>query len=295
MEHAERDVVFVTLDSCRYDTAREARTPNLDRLGPLVEAETSGTYTLPAHAAFFNGRLPVPVRSPYRIAGATYRFVWRSEAARVTDAAVAVYTAGPTVMHHYRSRGYLVLGAGGVSFFDPAVPSNWLPGLFDDFRYFGLDQRVGRVLAAAIRDRDTTLSLSHVDTLARRCRAAPRFFLFVNCPSTHFPYCTPANRLTRTTRRLLVEVTRAQYSKWNAEPRGHISPDDVVTLREMQKSALEWADDRLGELFARLRDRQPLVVVCADHGEEFGDGGRFGHGHAHGTVTTVPLWCGVLG
>lgn len=63
----------------------------------------------------------------------------------------------------------------------------------------------------------------------------------------------------------------------------------------MQRRALEWADTRLGDLFSRLNTRHPLVVVCADHGEEFGEGGRFGHAHPHPTVATVPLWCGVLG
>src|SRR5262245_31779315 len=60
-------VLFVTLDCLRLDVARacleQGRTPNLAAVLPSSgwEArETPGTFTLPAHLAFFHGFLPTP-------------------------------------------------------------------------------------------------------------------------------------------------------------------------------------------------------------------------------------------
>src|SRR4051794_15670784 len=62
------DVLFVTLDCLRLDVARaclqQGRTPNLAAVLPREgwEArETPGTFTLPAHLAFFHGFLPTPL------------------------------------------------------------------------------------------------------------------------------------------------------------------------------------------------------------------------------------------
>src|SRR4051812_44144485 len=61
------DVLFITLDTLRYDVAqqclREGRTPNLARVLPTGgwEARHSpGNFTFAAHQAFFAGFLPTP-------------------------------------------------------------------------------------------------------------------------------------------------------------------------------------------------------------------------------------------
>lgn len=288
--HADRDVVLVTLDSCRYDTATRASTPSLDRLGPLRRAETSGTFTLPAHVAFFSGMTPRPLDGGHDLAGQSYRSIWRSTAARPSTTATAVPFSGPMLMDHYRRRGFRMIGAGGVTFFDPKEPGNWLPGLFDTFHYYG---RANATAAdTRVRYRDESLTLAHPEFLADDALATKRFFLFINCPSTHIPYTTPNTRLTSSTRILLERLYSLHDSKQTAPDA--FTPDEIATLRTMQARALEWADRQLGILFARLAEREPLVMVCADHGEEFGDDGRYGHGHPHPSVTTVPLWSGIL-
>src|SRR5438093_13091232 len=61
------DVLFVTLDTLRYDVARDAlaagRTPNLAAVlpgGRWEERHSPGTFTYAAHQAFFAGFLPTP-------------------------------------------------------------------------------------------------------------------------------------------------------------------------------------------------------------------------------------------
>ena len=62
------DVLFVTLDTLRYDVARDAvaagRTPRLGEVlpgGQWEERQSPGSFTYAAHHAFFAGFLPTPV------------------------------------------------------------------------------------------------------------------------------------------------------------------------------------------------------------------------------------------
>lgn len=286
----ERSVLFVTLDSCRYDVAATARTPTLRSLGPLLRAESAGTYTLPAHSAMFNGFLPRPDNGFYPIDGRRYRAIWRSSSARPTSDAIGVPFTGRTVMDHYAAGGWHTMGAGGVTFFDNWDPGNLLPTFFQEFHYFA---NTGAGSPSGPRDRVDELALSHVDELTQRWLEFERFFVFINCASTHIPYTTPGCQLTERNRRTLEQLYVLHREKEGTRD-PTLTGDEISALLGMQRCALEWADAQLGRLFDKIRHRAPLVVVCADHGEEFGEGGRFGHAHSHPTVATVPLWCGVL-
>src|SRR6476469_5211768 len=58
----EANLLFVTFDCLRHDVAdrcaAEGRAPALPR--SWEKRETPGTFTLPAHLAFFHGFLPTP-------------------------------------------------------------------------------------------------------------------------------------------------------------------------------------------------------------------------------------------
>lgn len=291
---ATRDVVLVTLDSCRYDTARAARLPALSALGPLQRAESPGTYTLPAHAAMFTGFLPRPVSGCFELGGKRLGGIWRSAAARAHPLDGGIAFAAPSLMDHYADQGYRVVGAGGVTFFDPNHPCNILPTRFPEFHYFGRDAASPADAASRVVDRDVSLTLAHVDELAEVCLQAERFFCFINCPSTHIPYTSPAAVLTEETTTLVERLYRLHDATAPHAEHGPLDTEEAATLQDMQRRSLEWADAQLGRFFTHLADRRPLVAVCGDHGEEFGEGGRYGHGHPHPTVTTVPLWCGLL-
>jgi hypothetical protein len=67
------DILLLTLDSLRYDVAREClrqgRTPNLAALLPGAaweERHSPGSFTFAAHAGFFAGFLPTPARPSAR-------------------------------------------------------------------------------------------------------------------------------------------------------------------------------------------------------------------------------------
>jgi arylsulfatase A-like enzyme len=79
------------------------------------------------------------------------------------------------------------------------------------------------------------------------------------------------------------------------ERRADVTPEYVASGVERYDTAIRYATDELGELLDEL-DRDglldgALVVVTADHGEEFFEHGGFSHGYSlHEEVLRVPLF-----
>ena len=60
------NLLMLTYDSCRYDSAIKAHTPVLDSYSPIHQAFSPATYTYPAHHSFFCGIFPyLPEPLPY--------------------------------------------------------------------------------------------------------------------------------------------------------------------------------------------------------------------------------------
>ena len=51
-------VLFLTLDSCRFDSFRDANIPELKSLAPLHKAQAPSYFTYGSHAAFWMGFTP---------------------------------------------------------------------------------------------------------------------------------------------------------------------------------------------------------------------------------------------
>src|SRR3982750_3567548 len=58
MEIDSNSVLFVTIDSCRYDTFASANVPVLRRVGPLHKAQAPSHFPFGSHAAMFAGFTP---------------------------------------------------------------------------------------------------------------------------------------------------------------------------------------------------------------------------------------------
>lgn len=261
-----RNHVLITLDSLRWDTFKVAHTPFLDSLGEWKEAYTPGTYTLPAHASFFAGKLPqvydgtdfydTDVRRPE---GETRECVnnkvqlWRlagPEAQRP-----ARYTIlGRNIIEGFHHAGLKTIGSGAMGWFNPATAAGAVFGEdFDDFVFYG-SPRARR----------------QIDTVIRAINDTKRnYFLFMNLGETHFPYIYEA-------------------CKWEGEVRNHTRPFGMPDeCHKRQRACLEFLDGQLARLFATVSNAQ--VVICADHGDAFGENGMWGHSFYHPKVMEVPM------
>src|SRR5687767_8463534 len=115
----EIDLLLVTLDALRYDVAArlhvEGRTPFLSSLlpGGWEERHSPGNFTYSAHAAFFAGFLPTPIRPGVH----PRRFALSFLGATTVGPETCMFDA-PDIVAGLRSRGYRTICIGGVGFFN---------------------------------------------------------------------------------------------------------------------------------------------------------------------------------
>jgi hypothetical protein len=247
------DLLFVTLDSLRYDVAHEAltqgRTPNLAAVlpgGTWEKRHSPGNFTYAAHQAFFAGFLPVPV-SP----GKHPRlFAVRFPGSETTTAQTCVFDTSDIVTG-LASRGYHTVCIGGVGFFNQLSPlGRVLPGLFAASYWSP---------ALGVTDPHSTENqVALAETILAGMPKEQRVFLFVNISAIHQPNC------------LFLEGAREDSLASHA-------------------AALEYVDCHVPRLFAALRRRAPvLCILCSDHGTAYGEDGYRGHRLGHPVVWTVP-------
>jgi len=124
------------------------------------------------------------------------------------------------------------------------------------------------------------------------------FFAFLNYMDAHDPYESPPPYEEQfsdpASIRLVHGLRHDRVIGW--------SPAEAEAAKGAYDGALAYLDSRLGELFTELERRgllaNTIVIVTADHGEEFGEHGVFYHGNSlYQTVSRVPLiitWTGHL-
>ena len=113
-------------------------------------------------------------------------------------------------------------------------------------------------------------------------RAPPvPFFAFLNFMDAHTPY-TPPDSFRSRFRSATVKPAAAKGS--SASPNERLTPADVQPKRDVYNGSIAYLDAELGVLFRELERRglldNTLVVVTADHGEEFAEHGLVEHGNS---------------
>jgi arylsulfatase A-like enzyme len=284
------NVVLITLDTARarnmslYGYERPT-TPELEGMGVagvvFEQALSTSSWTLPAHASLFTGR-------------------WHHEIS--ADYEVPLDDRFPTLAERLQSRGYLTAGfvanlrycgyetgldRGFIHYEDYkptlgqfALSATILESIVTNFRLRSLlrnDQHPNRKVADDLNDA--------VIEWLRRPRDRP-YFLFLNYFDTHEPYLPPEPF----DRHFGPGRERGRYSplhRWLYDPAaGHSNMGEREIKEEIDAydGALAYLDDRIGRLMAELRrldpDRETLIVITSDHGEEFGEHGVFEHGYS---------------
>lgn len=288
----EHNVLMSVADSCRLDTAENANIPFLSSVSRLRHCETPATYTLPSHMAFFTGNLPVLVDGdPNYLPG--IRQIWRSNNADASDKSIGMQFNGETVIEYYHQNNYNVIGAGGVSFFSSAK-NNILPNLFPKFLHFERPQN--KIKAENFPRTSEQFPLANIDKIICEVRDSMPFFVFINCPETHVPYDSPGAIISdeyRLAVQKIYEVDKCKHKLVSEVDR--LNENERSAILEAQRQSLEWIDSKLKELYQALDNGLPtLLIAMSDHGEELGEGGRYGHAHHHAIVMNVPLWCGII-
>ncbi len=283
----DHNVLFVTLDSCRFDTYQKASTPNLDLIDEVQAAETYANYTLPAHVCFFEGHLPRVMNeneeNPYYT---QKKHLWRVTTALETRRDIGVLLHAHTLQEGYRKREFQIRGFGGVWYFhdkESLLLKDYQEGefrCFEDHSYWDSGLKLNP------RPKGV-LPFSHVDEIAESVSKEHNWFIFINALATHRPYnIGPVDKGLGEMLEYVYQFRGGRQDptiKFNYENCGR-------HLHQLQVEALEYIDKQFGLLLEKLPNHKPMiVVVCGDHGESFGEDGRWGHMYNSSSVLTVPL------
>lgn len=263
-----RNVVLVVIDTLRQDRVGAygyARpiTPTLDRLaaaGALADGLAPSSWTRPSAGTIFTGLEPL-----------------RHQVAIKTDRIPATV---PTLPELLRARGFSTVGLTT----NGHVAAAW--GFDRGFDQFDATWNLGL-------GHDTPAAEVNRALAPRLARLRPPYFLYVHYLDPHQPYAPPKGWDGRPLPPDLAALAPLAEGP-NLPGGGGATRAQLEAASELYDGEVRAADAALGDLLDLLRERglerETLVVVLSDHGEEFGEHGRVGHGKTlDAEVVRVPL------
>jgi len=260
------NVLLISIDSLRPDHLgaygyERATSPNIDSLaaeGTLFEAAISTTtWTLPAHASMLTSLYP-------EVHGAS------QDGTRLSESAVLVserlredgYYTGAVVSAPYLHRDF-------------GFDQGW--DVYDDEPTI-FERRTENANPSHWGVTSPTVHARAVD-LIERADGAP-FFLFVHYWDVHYDYAPPPPYDTMFDPAYAGDVTSLNF-EFNEAIHRRMNPRDLQQVVALYDGEIAHTDAYVGKLFAELKARglwtNTMVVLTADHGDEFFEHGQKGH------------------
>jgi arylsulfatase A-like enzyme len=279
------NIVVLSIDSLRHDHLGSygyapPTSPVMDRLaaeGARFETALSTTsWTLPSHAALFTGLF--------------------DSAHGLVDNGLRLGEDHRTLAETLRESGYRTAGFYGGPYLHPTF------GLGQGFDTY---QSCMTTIEDAASDQDVRrfsrapIGASHRDVTGprtleevKRWLAEPgegSFFLFVHFWDVHYDYIPPKEYAELFTDPAYQgEVDGQDFAKIVRERRA-LEPEERDHVIALYDAEIRFTDDVIGRMLEHLPD-DTLVVITADHGEEFFEHGGWGHqGSLFDEQVRVPL------
>jgi hypothetical protein len=255
----QQSVLFITLDSCRYDTFVATNAPNLKTVGKLYRAMAPGYFTYASHQAMFVGFTPGRAAEIEPFINPKYSKIFRmaGSAAFSQKTGEPFTLGGKNIIDGFKSQGYLTIGSGAVGWFNPETETaRALIQDFDLFYYPG----------------DTYSLARQIEWISQHLHdSSQKVFVFLNIGETHTPYYY-------------------QGAAWSPEDNPCIpfgQKNNAQECRQRQQACLEYVDRQLEPLLKAFG--RGTIFICADHGDCWGEDGLWEHGFCHEKVLEVPL------
>lgn len=280
------NLLLITLDTLRADHLssygyERHTSPNIERLaqgGALFESAFSpSSWTLPAHASMFTGRLPSEHKADWTepldgryptLAEALAARGYRTGAFSANTSYVAPEWGLARGFSRFEAYGNSIVADAATTIYGKKLAVNLLPRL-------GYHDIPGRKRASEV-NRQFFEWLSQSDDHP--------FFAFLNYFDLHDPYLTVAPYRTQ----FSDEVTRGelinfQFQAGSFRRKPVLTPDEIQAEIDSYDGCLAYLDAQLGALLAelnRLGLDNTLIILTSDHGEAFGNHDLFGHGNS---------------
>lgn len=267
------NIIFIVIDtlSSQYilDEKLRAESPNIQRMidegTSFTHAYSTAPWTRPAIASLFTGELP-------------YRH-------QVRNLNSAISSETPTLAEELSKRGYDT--AGFVSHMLISEQTSFKRG-FDIYKMVQLKENVHE----AVTSKQVTQSALGWIEQQKEAKAPSPFFLFLHYFDPHYSY------------RHHKEFDRSSWYKGGLQS-GYtfrkfrkqidtLSSDDIRYMQNLHQEEISYTDRQIGKLLETVRKDPALhssvVILTADHGEEFAEHGGAGHGRTlYNEVLQVPL------
>ncbi|WP_206362063.1 hypothetical protein [Sphingomonas montana] len=253
---SDDSVLFVTLDSCRFDSFVAAYAPAAKSVSALYEAQAPSHFTYGSHAAMFVGFTPGVAALRKRFVNPKLGRLFRLAAAGHPGLSEPGFVvAGADIPDGFRNAGHHTIGSAAMGWFDPATAVS--ATLRDGFDTFQFEQHAGRQVAWIEEQIAASTAADH--------------FVFLNVGETHVPY-------------------HFEGADWPAAD-NPCTPFQAVDRRadcqHRQRLACEYVDRQIAPLIARFA--HATILLCGDHGDAWGEDGLWEHGISCPATLTVPL------
>lgn len=264
------DVVLISIDSLRRDHLssygyKRDTTPALDALAKdgqrYTQAISGSPWTLPAHMTMMTG-------------------LWPTEHQVIEDDRKLADEV-PMIAERMQAAGYAT--AGFVSAIYVSKDYGFARG-FGVWNDFGLSEKMS--LAHAVRTPE--LVKSALDW-GKSLPADQPAFLFLHTYDAHYPYDPPEPWNTKYNP--AIPEKKLAYRTWEYYKKHPLSKRRLRELTAQYDESIRFVDDSLKPLIATWSwDRNVVFIVTADHGEELGERGSWGHAHTlYREALNVPL------
>jgi arylsulfatase A-like enzyme len=293
--HAARapNVLLIILDTVRamslglYGYERPT-SPNLARWAStgvtFDRAIVPATWTVPSHGSMFTGRWPREMGgwwSTSRPPSPTLASVLRDRGYRTGGFIGNWYHINRESGLSHGFTHFSDLDRSGEQMLRGSALVRWLSGRRSIREVIGLYETLGRKDARQV-NRETLRWI-------RRDTSRP-FLAVVNYMDAHSPYLPPEPYMSRFGGR----GERAPIVIEELNLIEAVDPDRARAEVAAYDGGLAYLDSQLGSLLDTLKRRGALentiVIITADHGEELGEHGRWGHAYGlHGEIVHVPL------
>lgn len=266
------NILLISIDSLRADHLgaygyRRATSPNIDAIargGTAFETVISPTsWTLPAHMTMLTSLPP----EKHGVITDRFRLAHDIE----------------TVPQRLHRAGYDTAGFVSATYLDGLFGFNRGFDVYDDYTILRIAAEKSRtaVTSGLVADRA-------VDWLRHRKQTSP-FFLFLHFYDVHYNYNPPA----RFARMFDSSYRGPVTGDINSLPRD-VKQRDLAHLVALYDGEIAWVDANIGRVVAALDGmgvaKNTIIVITADHGEEFLDHGQCGHYKTlYDEVLRVPL------
>ncbi len=298
---------FVTFDALRADYCSvyggKALTPNFERIADegvvFEQAYALAPWTLASVNSLYSSTYP------YGLTPGAPWDQWRREVS-----AYEIDSTQETLAQRLQAKGYATALITGNALLGQRPPIRRgfetvfrlgpdVNGLTGPWAYVPSFLDVLERIAPAIADSrpvDTTAVLSAYAMEYIRSHRGEPIFMWLHFLDPHDPYDPPTRFRNRSGPWELFRPRDFQLDTPEHRIDGtlYLEDDETSFVKSLYEAEIEYVDEAFGEVYDTILDTghgaDSVVVLSADHGEEFWDHGKWGHGHSlHNEVIHVPL------